>query len=231
MPHFFDRLPRQVTLRGANNTLATSSNSLAVPQTKPPCIVLGVRIHPTALCESQAIDSGTCIWAFCHILDGAVIGCNCNICDHVFIEGGARIGDRVVIKNQAMIWNGVTIEDDVFVGPGTVFTNDRRPRSRGLAASTARYACDDDWLVPTLVRTGASIGGGSVILPGLTIGRYAIVGAGAVVTKSVPDFAVVVGNPARQTAWACCCGQTVEASGAQCDSCRDSGSTPTMPTS
>ena len=194
-----------------------------------PCSNREVRIHPTALCESREIGSGTRIWAFGHILDGAVIGCDCNICDHVFIEGGARVGDRVVIKNQTMIWNGVTIEDDVFVGPGTVFTNDRRPRSRGLAKVSARYACDDEWLVPTLVQTGASLGGGSVILPGITIGRYAIVGAGAVVTRNVQDFAVVVGNPARRTAWACSCGQGVEAPGDDCQTCRDSGAASTTP--
>src|SRR5262249_35715165 len=144
-------------------------------------------IHPRALCESEEVGGGTRIWAFAHVMKGAVVGCDCNIGDHAFIEAGARIGDRVTIKNQAMVWKGIEIEDDVFVGPGVSFTNDMFPRSPRmlLPAVSARYREQTQWLVRTRVEHGASIGAQSVILPGLTIGAYATVGAGAVVTADV----------------------------------------------
>lgn len=165
-----------------------------------------VYVHPTAVCDSQNVGEGTHIWAFAHVLDGAVIGQRCNICDHVYVEGGARIGDRVTVKNRVMIWEGVTIEDAVFIGPGVIFTNDRYPRSRGLPEAVGRYGHKDRWLVATTVRRGASIGAGAIILPGLTIGRYAGIGAGAVVTRDIPDHRIVVGNPARESCWVCSCG-------------------------
>ncbi|MCH7873149.1 MAG: hypothetical protein IID33_15750, partial [Planctomycetes bacterium] len=96
-------------------------------------------IHPTAICDSQDIGEGTRVWAFAHVLDGAVIGRECNIGDFVFVEGGACIGNHVTVKNHAMIWEGVTIEDDVFVGPGVIFTNDRYPRSRHIPQVKERY--------------------------------------------------------------------------------------------
>lgn len=176
-----------------------------------PDVVDRVFVHPRGICESRQVGEGTRIWAFAHVLDGAVIGRECNICDHAFIEGGAKIGDRVVVKNQAMIWEGVTIEDDVFIGPGAVFTNDRYPRSRGLAEVAARYARKDEWLTRTTVRRGAAIGAGAVISSNVTIGCYASVGAAAMVTRDVPDHRLVVGHPARIVGWVCVCGAPLSA--------------------
>lgn len=147
----------------------------------------GVVVHEKAICESDRVGNGTRIWAFAHVLPGARIGTDCNICDGVFVEGNVVVGDRVTVKCGVQLWDGVRLGDDVFVGPNATFTNDRFPRSR-------------DWqdVVPeTIVEDGASIGANATILPGLRIGRQAMVGAGAVVTKSVPPNAVVVGNPAR----------------------------------
>jgi UDP-2-acetamido-3-amino-2,3-dideoxy-glucuronate N-acetyltransferase len=138
--------------------------------------------HPDARVETEAIGSGTRIWAFAHVLAGARIGAGCNICDHTFIEGGAEIGDRVTIQCGVQLWEGVTLEDDVFVGPNATFTCD--PRSRRPPAH-----------VRTLVRRGASIGANATILSGITIGSDAMIGAGAVVTHDVPARAIVMGNP------------------------------------
>jgi len=169
---------------------------------------IDIFVHPRALCESEQVGPGTRIWAFAHVMKGAVIGRDCNIGDHAFIEAGARIGDRVTIKNQAMVWDGVEVGDDVFVGPGVSFTNDVFPRcSRTpLAAVVARYRDRAGWLARTLVEKGASIGARSVILPDLTIGAYAVVGAGAVVTRDVPSHALVIGAPAQRVGWVCQCG-------------------------
>lgn len=143
--------------------------------------------HPQALVETEHVGRDTRVWAFVHILPGARIGADCNICDHVFIENEVVLGDRVTVKSGVQIWDGVTLEDDVFIGPNATFTNDPAPRSRQQLA---------EW--PQLrVREGASIGANATLLPGITIGQYAMVGAGAVVTRSVPPHAVVVGNPAR----------------------------------
>ncbi len=142
--------------------------------------------HPMALVESERIGPGTRIWAFAHILPGASIGADCNICDHVFIENEVVVGNRVTVKCGVQLWDGVTLEDDVFVGPNVTFTNDPFPRSRHRP---------DQWS-PTLVQQGASIGANATILPGLVVGRNSMIGAGAVVTRSVPAYAVVVGNPA-----------------------------------
>jgi len=152
------------------------------------------------------VGERTRLWAFSHVLDGAHVGRDCNICDHVYVEGGAQIGDRVIVKNHVMVWEGVTIEDDAFIGPGVIFTNDRYPRSRGLVEVSNHYRRRENWLGSTTIRYGASIGAGAIILAGLTIGRYACVGAGAVVTHDVADHHVVVGNPARVAGWACVCG-------------------------
>jgi serine acetyltransferase/dTDP-4-dehydrorhamnose 3,5-epimerase-like enzyme len=143
--------------------------------------------HPQALVESPTVGRGTRVWAFAHVLPGAVIGEDCNLCDHTFIENDVRLGDRVTIKCGVQVWDGVTLEDDVFVGPNVAFTNDPFPRSKQRPAKFSR----------TVVRKGASIGANATILPGLTIGANAMVGAGAVVTRSVPPYAIVVGNPAR----------------------------------
>ena len=165
-----------------------------------------VFIHPSAICDAQDAGAGTHVFAFAHVLEGAVIGRDCRIGGHAFIEGGARLGDRVTVKNGAMIWNGITIEDDVFIGPGVVFTNDRYPRSPRMAEAADRYRDPERWLVRTRVRRGASIGAGAVVLCGVTIGRYATVGAGAVVTRDVPDHRLVLGQPARCTGWVWACG-------------------------
>jgi acetyltransferase-like isoleucine patch superfamily enzyme len=143
--------------------------------------------HPTALVESSKVGPGTRIWAYVHILPGAVIGTGCNICDQTFIENDVRLGDRVTIKCGVQVWDGITLEDDVFVGPNATFSNDPFPRSGQHPAHYAR----------TLVKRGASIGANATILPGLVIGEKAMVGAGAVVTSDVPPMAIVAGNPAR----------------------------------
>jgi acetyltransferase-like isoleucine patch superfamily enzyme len=168
----------------------------------------GVFVHPKALCESETVGAGTRIWAFAHVMQDAVVGRDCNIGDHAFIEGGARIGDRVTIKNQVLVWDGIEIADDVFVGPGAAFTNDLAPRSprMRLPSVAARYRRRQDWLVPTRVETGASLGARCVILAGVTIGRYAMVAAGAVVTRDVLPHALVVGMPAQRGGWVCRCG-------------------------
>ncbi len=143
-------------------------------------------IHPAALCESAAIGSATRVWAFAHVLPGARIGAGCNICDGVFVENDVLLGDRVTVKCGVQLWDGITIEDDVFIGPNATFTNDPFPRSRRPPAAFSR----------TIVRRGASIGANATILPGIEIGAGAMVGAGSVVTRSVPPNAIVSGNPA-----------------------------------
>jgi UDP-2-acetamido-3-amino-2,3-dideoxy-glucuronate N-acetyltransferase len=140
-----------------------------------------------SIVDTPYIGSGTRIWAFVHILSGARIGADCNICDHVFIEGDVVVGDRVTIKSGVQLWDGVTLGDDVFVGPNASFTNDPFPRSRRYQERVAR----------TTVKDGASIGANATILPGVTIGERAMVGAAAVVTRDVPANTIVVGNPAR----------------------------------
>ena len=147
--------------------------------------------HPDARVESPSIGAGTRVWAFAHILPGAVIGRDCNVCDGVFIENDVQVGDRVTLKCGVQLWDGIRLEDDVFVGPNATFSNDPFPRSRRPPAAFAQ----------TIVRRGASIGANATILPGLVIGQNAMVGAGAVVTRDVPPNAVVVGNPARITGY------------------------------
>lgn len=143
--------------------------------------------HPNAIVESARVGKATRVWAFAHILPGAVIGEDCNICDHVFIENDVAIGDRVTIKSGVQLWDGVRLEDDVFVGPNATFTNDPSPRSKRYPAEFTKI----------IVQKGASIGANATILPGVTIGQNAMVGAGAVVTRDVPPNAIVTGNPAR----------------------------------
>lgn len=162
-------------------------------------------IHPAAIVETDRIGTGSRIWAFTHVLAGATIGSDCNIGDHCFVEGGAIVGNGVTIKNGNMVWDGVTLGDGVFLGPGTILMNDLRPRSPRLAEAATRYA-DGAWLARTVVGRGATVGGGAMILPGVTVGPYAFVAAGALVTRDVPAHALVAGQPARVRGWVCGCG-------------------------
>ena len=148
-------------------------------------------IHPQALVESDEIGAGTRIWAFAHVMKGAKIGKGCNIGDHSFVESGVSIGNDVTVKNGVSVWDGVEIGDLVFVGPNVAFTNDTRPRSKIYHPEPER----------TRIFEGASIGANATILAGITIGKYAMVGAGAVVTKNVRDFELVVGCPAKHAGW------------------------------
>jgi UDP-2-acetamido-3-amino-2,3-dideoxy-glucuronate N-acetyltransferase len=157
--------------------------------------------HRLALVESDAIGEDTRIWAFAHVMKDARIGRGCNIGEHCYIEQGVTLGDNVTVKNGVNIWTGVTIENNVFLGPNCVFTNDPNPR--------AYIKKSVDSLVETLVRSNATIGANATIVCGVTIGRYAFIGAGAVVIRSVPDFVLVVGNPARQIGWMCVCAQRI----------------------
>jgi len=157
-------------------------------------------VHPSALCESEEIGERSRVWAFAHVMKGARIGADCNVGDHAFVESGVVIGDRVTIKNGVAIWDGVTVGDDVFLGPNAVLTNDLFPRSRVYHAEN----------VPTLIGRGASIGANATIVAGVTLGEYCMIGAGTVVVKDVPAFALMVGNPARQIGWVGVKGERLE---------------------
>jgi acetyltransferase-like isoleucine patch superfamily enzyme len=165
-----------------------------------------VFVHSSAIVETTQIGGATRIWAYTHVMRDVSIGAECNIGEHCFIESGATIGNQVTIKNGNMVWEGVHLEDGVFVGPMVVFTNDLYPRSPRLPQVQHRYA-DHGWLKQTLVKRGASLGAGSIILAGVTIGEFCMVGAGAVVNKSLPPHALAVGSPARVRGWVCECGQ------------------------
>lgn len=167
--------------------------------------------HPTARVESKRVGAGTRIWAFAHVLAGAVIGRDCNIGDHCYIESKVEIGDAVTIKNGVAVWDGVTIERGVFLGPSVVLTNDRRPRSRAAWEPA-----------PTRIEEGATIGANATVLCGLTVGAFAFVGAGAVVTRDVPRHGLVYGNPARLRGYVCRCGHPLRRRGgrATCTHCR-----------
>lgn len=157
--------------------------------------------HETSLIGDKAvIGKNTRIWQFCNIMNGARIGENCNIGQNVFIESGVKIGNHVKVKNNISIYQGVICEDGVFLGPNCVFTNVINPRS---------FIEKKDQIKPTLVSMGATIGANSTILCGNHIGKYAMVGAGSVVTKSVGDHELVVGNPARRIGYVCKCGETL----------------------
>lgn len=144
-------------------------------------------IHPLADVHTDKIGQGTRVWQFSVVLDGAIIGENCNLCAHTLVEGNVLIGNRVTLKSGVFLWSGLRVEDDVFIGPNATFTNDMHPRSQ-------QYP--QDYPV-TLIKKGASIGANATILPGVIIGEKAMVGAGAVVTKDVAPYSVVVGNPAK----------------------------------
>ncbi|MDK9356982.1 acyltransferase [Lelliottia wanjuensis] len=150
-----------------------------------------MKLHKFSDVKSQNIGEGTSVWQFVVIMDNAVIGKNCNICANSLIENDVVIGDNVTVKSGVYIWDGVVLEDNVFIGPCVAFTNDKRPRSKKYPEA----------FLKTIVRNGASIGANATILPGIEIGEKAIIGAGSVVTKNVPAYAVVVGNPAKIIEW------------------------------
>jgi UDP-2-acetamido-3-amino-2,3-dideoxy-glucuronate N-acetyltransferase len=158
-------------------------------------------VHPQALVEAEQIGEGTRVWAFAHVMKGATLGRDCNIGDHAFVESNVVIGDGVNIKNGVAIWDGVTLEDHVFVGPNAVFTNDLNPRA-SVKKSREQFLL-------TQVREGASIGANATIVCGVTIGQYAFIGAGTVVIRDVPAYALMVGNPGRQIGYMCECGETL----------------------
>ena len=170
-------------------------------------------VHPSADVSPKAtVGDGTRIWQHCQVREGARIGRGCILSKGVYIDAGVRIGDNVKIQNGISVYHGVTLEDGVFCGPHCVFTNDRQPRAikpDGSLKST------DDWTVSeTLVRRGASIGAHATIVCGITIGQWAMIGAGSVVTRDVPDYGLVYGNPARLHGFVCPCGEKlVEAAG------------------
>ena len=166
----------------------------------------GVRVHPTAEVSPDAvIGSGTSIWNQAQVREDARIGAECVIGKNVYVDAGVAIGDRVKVQNNVSLFRGVTVEDGAFIGPHVCFTNDLVPRAVNRDGSAKT---DADWHVsPILVRSGAAIGANSTILPGVTIGRWAMVGAGSVVTSDVADNELVAGNPARRLGAACACGQ------------------------
>ena len=171
------------------------------------------RIHPSADLEADvAVGERTSIWNRAQLRTGARIGAECVVGRDAFIDEGVTIGDRVKIQNGALIYHGVTIEDGVFIGPNAILTNDRYPRA---VTSSGELARAEDWTVsPITLRYGCSIGAGAVVVAGVEVGRFATVGAGAVVTRSVPGHALVAGNPARRLGWMCACGmRLVDANG------------------
>jgi len=165
-----------------------------------------VRIHPTADVSAEAIiGPGTSIWNQAQVRERARIGSDCVIGKNVYVDFDVVVGDRVKIQNNASLYHGVTVEDGVFIGPHVCFTNDRLPRAVNPDGSSRT---DADWEVGLIrVRAGAALGAASVVLPGVTIGRWALVGAGSVVTRDVADYALVLGNPARRIGSACPCGE------------------------
>ena len=173
----------------------------------------GVFVHESSFVDQPcSIGAGTKIWHFCHVMAGSAIGRDCSIGQNVLVSSDVTIGDGCKIQNNVSLYTGVVLEDAVFCGPSAVFTNVVNPRSEIVRKDEYR---------PTRVRRGASIGANATIVCGVTIGRYAFVGAGAVVTRDVPDFALVVGNPARRMGWICRCGirLPLRETTAHCDQC------------
>ncbi|WP_440616738.1 acyltransferase [Cysteiniphilum sp. 6C5] len=146
-----------------------------------------MNIHPLSDVQSLNIGKDTRIWQFVVVMKQALIGENCNICSHCLIENRVSIGNNVTIKSGVQVWDGVTLEDDVFIGPNVTFTNDKKPISKQFLAEYPE----------TVIKKGASLGANSTILPGVIVGEYAMIGAGSVVTKSIPAREVWVGNPAK----------------------------------
>lgn len=169
-------------------------------------------IHESAYVDDGAqIGNGTKIWHFCHVMSGAVIGDRSSLGQNVVVMNGTRIGDNVKIQNNVSIYEGVTLQDDVFCGPSMVFTNVINPRS---------HVSRKDEYRPTLVKRGASIGANATIVCGSTLGEYSFIGAGAVVARDVPAYALMVGVPARQIGWMCECGERLpHADSPTCSAC------------
>jgi acetyltransferase-like isoleucine patch superfamily enzyme len=169
---------------------------------------MAIRIHPTAIIEEDvALGEGTSVWDNVHIRHGATLGKQCIIGGKTTIAYDVEIGNRVKINSAAYICTGVTIEDGVMISAGVIFTNDRFPRAATNDLSELRSSAPDEHTLPTLVREGATIGAGAIIGCDLTVGRFAMVGMGSVVTRSIPDFHLVVGNPARSIGCVCRCGE------------------------
>jgi len=177
----------------------------------------GVRIHPSAEVSDRAtLGEGSSVWNQAQIREGARLGRGCIVAKDAYIDFDVQIGDFAKIQNGALLYHGLTLGRGVFVGPGAIFTNDRKPRAIN-ADGTIKGAAD--WVVSkTTVEEGAAIGAGAVILAGLRVGRWSMVGAGSVVTHDVPDHALVVGNPARRIGWVCACGERLPES-QRCENC------------
>jgi UDP-2-acetamido-3-amino-2,3-dideoxy-glucuronate N-acetyltransferase len=166
-------------------------------------------VHPSAEVEADVvIGENSKVWHLCHVRRGARLGTDCVLGRGVFVDAGVQIGNKVKIQNYVSVFHGVTIEDGVFVGPHVCFTNDMWPRA--VNPDMSLKAADDWVLVPTLIRAGAAIGANSTIVCGITIGRWAMIGSGSVVTKDVPDHALVVGNPARIIGYVTASGKRVQ---------------------
>ncbi|MDP7323915.1 MAG: acyltransferase [Candidatus Woesearchaeota archaeon] len=166
-------------------------------------------IHDTAEVSKEAkIGENSKIWHYCQVREGVELGENCILGKGVYIDFGVKIGRNCKIQNRSSIYHGTTIEEGVFIGPHVVVTNDKNPRAINLDGS---LKSDDDWEERgVLIKKGASIGAGTVILPGVTVGRFSMIGAGAVVTKDIPDFGIAYGNPARVEGYSCYCGTKLE---------------------
>jgi|ERR1035437_1545719 acetyltransferase-like isoleucine patch superfamily enzyme len=158
-----------------------------------------MKVHPTSDVQSVKIGIDTVIWQYTIVLPGAIIGNNCNLNAHCFIENDVVIGNNVTVKCGVFIWDGITIEDDVHIGPNVTFTNDLYPRSK-----------HDFEPVRTIIKRGASLGANATIIAGITIGEFALIGAGSVVTKNIPNNSLWMGNPARRSAYVCNCGHKLE---------------------
>lgn len=174
----------------------------------------GSHVHPLALCESSTIGADTRVWAFAHVMPGAKVGARCNLGEGVYVEGSVVIGDDVTVKNGVALYDGVTLENDVFVGPNAVFTNDLRPRSGQFKRSPETF-------LPTRIARGASIGANATIRCGVVVGEYAMIAAGAVVTRDIEPFALVAGVPAKHLGWVCKCGERLHvADDIHCHACK-----------
>jgi UDP-2-acetamido-3-amino-2,3-dideoxy-glucuronate N-acetyltransferase len=167
------------------------------------------RVHASADLEADvSVGARTSIWSRAVLRNGASVGSDCVIGRDAFIDEGVVLGDKVKVQNGALVYHGVSVGNGVFIGPGAILTNDRYPRAITAAGELARA---DDWtLSPIELRDGCSIGAGAVVVAGTTVGRFATVGAGAVVTRDVPGYALVAGNPARRLGWVCACGTRLQ---------------------